>query len=641
MRLEQDNGEGANPFKPDNRKCTDVFFLLLFLVFWIGMVIIAGVGYKNGEPKRLIYGTDWMGRTCGIQAVANGDVPAYDLTEYPYLIYPRLSEDLLALQMDASSISFMDRSMLKKFYGVCISHCPMTNESATGVYVHAYTDYAANKEPVSSLNTSKGASVEDEGAGSPWKISVDTTEVLNRCMELSKIEVHVIARCADECSAEEEAYYTAAGITTRTCGASYTLNPLVDCKDKSCTDTVLAARSNCTTIETSKQEKQTMSARENPVNEMLRRKWNMVARWIGDIEKAAFPILICGGLFAVVLGFVWLVMLRYCAGLFVWLVIILMCAMQIVITVFCAFEGGILTNTRAREAMAKMGVSEATTSSMFQSSTSYINASGFKVSEDQVYYWSIACYVMIALDVVLLLVLIFMCSRIRIAIGIIREASKALQTMPMLTLYPLIPTTFALGLFAYWLVAAAYIATSASITLQDVSDAATDLAGHTPIKAQVDNDNVVNYLLIYHLFGLLWTNQFIQANAYTTIAGAFCEYYWTLDKRQVRSLPVLRSWWRTIRYHFGSLALGSLIIAVVQFFRIVLEYIDHKMRAAKQGNSVVKVAMLCFKCCLWCFEKCLKFLSKCVLPQFAAEDPPRRLCACGVLTNGANSPLCH
>lgn len=577
------------------------------------MVIIAGVGYKHGEPKRLIYGTDWMGRTCGVKADANGAVPAYDFTDYPYLIYPRLGEDLIALQMDSgssSSVSFTDSSVLKKFYGVCIPRCPMTNESITGVYVHAYTDYKANTDPVNAVETSLGASVEDESAGSPWKLMMDTTEVLYRCMELSKIEVQMSARCADDCDPAEEEYYRSANILNRTCGPSYTTNKWIDCGEEDCTDVVLAVRANCTSIESTKQETQVTSARQDPVNEMLSRKWYMVARWIGDIEKAAFPILICGGVFAMVLGFFWLIMLRYCAGVFVWLVIILMCIMQIVITVFCAFEGGILTNTRVSEAMASMGISETTTSSLMTSSTTYINSSGFKVSEDQVYYWSIACYVMIALDVVLLLVLIFMCSRIRIAIGIIREASKALQSMPFLTLFPLVPTIFALGLFAYWLVAAAYIATSAEITLQDVSAAAGNLTGYTPIKAQVDNDNVVNYLLIYHLFGLLWTSQFIQATAYTTIAGAFCEYYWTLDKRQVRALPVLRAWWRTIRYHFGSMAFGSLIIAIVQFFRIALEYLDQKMRSTKQGNTIVKVVMMCMKCCLWCFEKLLKFLNK-------------------------------
>ena len=32
------------------------------------------------------------------------------------------------------------------------------------------------------------------------------------------------------------------------------------------------------------------------------------------------------------------------------------------------------------------------------------------------------------------------------------------------------------------------------------------------------------------------------------------------------------------RYHTGSLAFGSLIIAIVQLIRAALEYIDHKLR---------------------------------------------------------------
>lgn len=32
------------------------------------------------------------------------------------------------------------------------------------------------------------------------------------------------------------------------------------------------------------------------------------------------------------------------------------------------------------------------------------------------------------------------------------------------------------------------------------------------------------------------------------------------------------------RYHVGSLAFGALILTIVQFIRIVLEYVDHKFR---------------------------------------------------------------
>lgn len=603
----QDDGEGANPFKRKNRKCTDLLFMLLFLAFWVGMIVIAAVGYKHGQPKRLVYGTDWMGRTCGVKADSTSAVPAYDLRKYEYLLYPRLAEDVLAIEASGESIT--DASVLKKLFGVCVSECPMVNASTGALYVHAYKDYATYTYPVNTVPLSMGSSIENVAAGSPWRLMMNTTTVFYRCVELTTVQTTMTARCADDCSADEEAYFTAANITTRTCGSNTTLNPFVDCGESDCGDMILKVRSNCTTVETSKYEMQLSQAQDDPVTSLLSSKWQLVARWIGDIQKSAFPILICGGLFAMVLGFFWLILLRFFAGLFVWLAIILAAAMLIVITVFCAFEGSLLDNTRLNEAMKSMGISASTATTLSASATTFINTSGYTVSQSQVHYWAIACYVLIAVDLLMLLLLIFMCSRIRIAIGIIREASKALQTMPMLTLYPIVPTVFATALVAYWLVAAAYIATSASITLNDVTSTASSVMG-TNVTATVSNDSVVNYLLIYHLFGLLWTSQFIQAVTYTTIAGAFCEYYWTLDKRQVPALPVLRSYWRTLRYHFGSMAFGSLIIAIVQFMRIALEYIDQKMKSTKQGNKIVKLTMLCLKCCLWCFEKCMKFLNK-------------------------------
>lgn len=620
------DGGGTNPFKPNNRKCTDALCLLFFLGFWVGMVVIAAIGYKNGEPKRLIYGTDWMGRTCGVKADASGDIPAYDLTDYPYLMYPRVAEDLMALETSGASLT--DASALKKFFGVCVTKCPAISDSSSAQYVHAYEDYSKYPDPVNALASNAGYTDEYVDAGSPWRLMMDTTEVLYRCMELSKIEVTQKARCVDECSADELAYYAAQGTTIYHCGESTTTNPFVDCGDEDCSEFVLGFRPNCTTVQISREEIEVAAARDDPVTSMLSRKWYMVSRWIGDIQKAAFPILICGGGFAMVLGFIWLVLLRYCAGAFVWLVIIAVIVMQLILTLFCAYEGGVLTSDRIEQAMASMGVSGSTSttitasvssavSSATASGTTYVNSSGYSVTQDTVHYWAIACYVMIALDLLLLVLLIFMCGRIRIAIGIIREASKALQSMPMLTLYPLIPTTLAVGLVAYWLVAAAYIATSANVTVADIATTASSATGAAvSVSAEVSDDKVVNYLIIYHLFGLLWTNQLIQATAYTVIAGAFCEYYWTLDKRQIGALPVARSMYRTLRYHLGTLAFGSLLIAIVQLARLALEYVDHKLRTAQKGNTVVKVAMMCFKCCLWCFEKCLKFLNKYVVCNY-------------------------
>ena len=240
--------------------------------------------------------------------------------------------------------------------------------------------------------------------------------------------------------------------------------------------------------------------------------------------------------------------------------------------------------------------------------TSYIDEAGFESSQDEVHYWAVAAYIFIAVDIVMVLVLIFLSSRIRIAVGIIREASKAVRTMPLLILFPLIPTLSVIALVVYWLVTAAYIATSGKITFSDIEDQYSD--GETFTLGEYSNDNIMNYMLVYHLFGLLWTNQFLQALGYMTIAGAVAEYYWTLDKTSIQRVPVFRSFYRVLRYHLGTLAFGSLIIAIVQAVRIALEYLDHKTKDAQEGNKFVKVVMTCCKCFLWLFEQCLKFINK-------------------------------
>jgi hypothetical protein len=64
-----------------DRKCRDVVCLLLFIVFWIGMFIIAGVSVSKGEPGRLVYGIDYQGNTCGVSSLS-----AQQQTYYPKIM---------------------------------------------------------------------------------------------------------------------------------------------------------------------------------------------------------------------------------------------------------------------------------------------------------------------------------------------------------------------------------------------------------------------------------------------------------------------------------------------------------------------------------------------------------------------------
>jgi choline transporter-like protein 2/4/5 len=65
------------------------------------------------------------------------------------------------------------------------------------------------------------------------------------------------------------------------------------------------------------------------------------------------------------------------------------------------------------------------------------------------------------------------------------------------------------------------------------------------------------------------------------------------------TLPVWTGIKVTILHHLGSIAFGSFIVAVIQFVRLMLEYIDRKTKKMQQGNVAAKWVMCCLRYCLW------------------------------------------
>ncbi len=46
---------GISPM-PNKRKCTDVLFLIFFILFWIGNAAIAVIAVDKGEPEKYVFG---------------------------------------------------------------------------------------------------------------------------------------------------------------------------------------------------------------------------------------------------------------------------------------------------------------------------------------------------------------------------------------------------------------------------------------------------------------------------------------------------------------------------------------------------------------------------------------------------------
>ena len=97
------------------------------------------------------------------------------------------------------------------------------------------------------------------------------------------------------------------------------------------------------------------------------------------------------------------------------------------------------------------------------------------------------------------------------------------------------------------------------------------------------------YMQIYNLFGFFWGLFFIEALDQMVLAGAFASWYWVLNKKDVPKMPLMSSFYRTFRYHIGTLAFGSLIIAIIRMIRVLIEYIEEKLKEYQQDNPLVKV----------------------------------------------------
>ncbi|KUF93092.1 E3 ubiquitin-protein ligase [Phytophthora nicotianae] len=241
-----------------------------------------------------------------------------------------------------------------------------------------------------------------------------------------------------------------------------------------------------------------------------------------------------------------------------------------------------------------------------------------QASQDKQKAYAAAAYVVYALAGVALLLVCFFQKKIRIAVGIVKEASRALQSLPLLVLFPIIPFVMLLILFAYAAIVGAFIYSSGEMELASLAGELADQTGQnitaeaTTTLSKVSPDQTMKLLVAYHFFGFLWTAQLINAISMCTIAGAVSRYYWSRNKtsEEMGRFPVLTSFKNCFRYHFGSLAFGSFIIAVVQFIRAALLYLDHQTKDLQKSNLVLKVAMKIVQCCLWCLEKCLRFLSK-------------------------------
>ena len=67
----------------------------------------------------------------------------------------------------------------------------------------------------------------------------------------------------------------------------------------------------------------------------------------------------------------------------------------------------------------------------------------------------------------------------------------------------------------------------------------------------------------------------------------------------------------SFRYHFGTLAFGSFILALVQFIQFIFEVLNRQVDSASAGtNCCFEHIVNCVRCCLECIKRIVEFINK-------------------------------
>uniref|UniRef100_A0A8C5BUU3 Choline transporter-like protein n=1 Tax=Gadus morhua TaxID=8049 RepID=A0A8C5BUU3_GADMO len=335
-----------------------------------------------------------------------------------------------------------------------------------------------------------------------------------------------------------------------------------------------------------------------------------------DYASSWYWILI-GLVITMVVSLLFILLLRFTAGVLLWLVIFGVLAALGYGIWHCYWEFSSLRgNSDADVTLSQIG---------FQADFSIY----LQLSQT----WLVFMISLSVIEAIIILILIFLRNRIRIAIALLKEGSRAIGYIMSTLFYPII-TFFLLAIcIAYWAMTAVFLSSSGDAVYKVMStqskcvyanqtcDPETFSQSSLPVACQGSQCAFAFYggeslyhryillLQLCNLFLFLWLVNFTIALGQCTLAGAFASYYWALKKPQdIPPFPLFSSFGRAIRYHTGSLAFGALILAVVQFFRIGLEYLDHKLKGSH--NAFTRFLLCCLKCCLWCLERFIKFMNR-------------------------------
>lgn len=235
-------------------------------------------------------------------------------------------------------------------------------------------------------------------------------------------------------------------------------------------------------------------------------------------------------------------------------------------------------------------------------------------------YLAYTAYIVWGITGVLGLIVVCCFDSIQLGIAVFQTTAQYIACNMHIFLLPAIAFIVTAIWYVIWLSSAIYIFAVGTPEARE----------NYPFVTEIKWSDETRYVLIYYVFALLWISAFIVGAVQFIIGASTCMWYFTVKTDTGGKDTVRKATWWFFRYHWPSIALGSLIIAICQFIRLVFEYYRKKMGSAENLNGFLKCLMISTSYCLWCLEKCVKYISKNAYIQIALHNYdflPAAVCA--------------
>lgn len=144
-------------------------------------------------------------------------------------------------------------------------------------------------------------------------------------------------------------------------------------------------------------------------------------------------------------------------------------------------------------------------------------------------------YIGFAVCVLYFCLMLVMRSRVQLAIGVVKEAAKALAAMPALIFAPIIQVVAVTLFLVPWIIYVVYLASSGEMVTMTGSDA----YGVKYTYRQFVYTENTKYAFLYMLFSWFWSSEFIVACGQLIIALSLAAWYFTRDKGTIGNETVL------------------------------------------------------------------------------------------------------